>query len=238
MDSRLLGLRAGLCLPALLALAACDDNKVPTGQLGRGEFAYVCPSGPDSACGTSSSQATTQLPAQVAVGASFAVTYAPTVDNGTGVVQGVSGYTVLPASPEMAGGSGDVMITQRQGFVALLARANGTENVDDYVNLRITPIARVTPDPSSVSLSAGETQTVTLRPLDVQGGDLAGQIGCMWTVTGAAHVATLQPLGQGGAVTIQAAGDGTTTLHAVCGPATADVTVSVSGFAADGGTHD
>jgi hypothetical protein len=218
----------------LLALAACE--RVPTGELGNGEFQYSCTGAADSACGSGSSLQSIQLPAQVAVGASFSVSYSPTQNNDT-TVEGSTGYTVVPASPIMAQGSGGVMVAQRQGYVALLARHNGTQNVDDYVHLVLTPIARLVPSSNQVTLSAGDTQTVALRPLDAQGGDLAGQIACAWSITGSAGVVTLEGSNLGGSVSMEGTGAGTTTVHAVCGGATVDVDVTVRGSLSDGGTN-
>ena len=218
----------------LLALAGCE--RVPTGELGNGEFQYSCTGAPDSACGSGSSAQSIQLPAQVAVGASFSVTYSPTTFNDT-TVEESAGYTVVPASPIMAQGSGGAIVAQRQGYVALLARHNGTQNVDDYVHVVLTPVAQLVPDATQVTLSAGDTQTVTLRPLDAQGGDLAGQIGCTWSVTGNSGVVTLQAPSAGGSATLQGTGAGTTIVRASCGGASVDIDVTVIGSLSDGGTN-
>jgi hypothetical protein len=222
---------AAASLLPLFALAACDH--VPTGELGNGEFLYTCTGAADSACGSSSSFQSIQLPAQVAVGASFAVTYSPTTSNGS-AVEGSTGYTVQPASPVMAQGSGGVMVAVRSGYVALLARHDGTQNVDDYVHMKLTPIAQLVADTGPITLSAGDSRTVTVRPLDAQGGDLAGQLGCTWSVTGASGVVTLQASG-GSAASVQGAAMGTTTVRAVCGARSADLLVTVAGSLSDGG---
>src|ERR1017187_4202705 len=108
----------------LLALAGCE--RVPTGELGNGEFQYSCTGAADSACGSGSSLQSIQLPAQVAVGASFSVTYSPTAFNDTTVGKS-TGYTVGPPPPIRARGSGGVIVPQRQGYAPLPARHNGTQ---------------------------------------------------------------------------------------------------------------
>ena len=88
-----------------------------------------------------------------------------------------------------------------------------------------------------VTLAAGDVQTVNLRPLDAQGGDLAGQIACTWSITGSTGVVALQASSVGGSASFQGTADGTTTVHAACGGATVDVEVVVTGSLSDGGTN-
>jgi hypothetical protein len=251
MGKRTVTSLASIARLAGLALCACT-NPVQTGELGNGEFLYSCTGAADSACGSSSAGQSTQLPAQVAVGASFSVTYSPATNNDT-TIEGSTGYTVLAASPDMAQGFGDSLVAQRTGYVALLARHNGTQNIDDFVNIHMTPIAQVVADQTEVALSAGDVHTITLRPLDTQGGDLAGQIACTWSITGAAQVVVLQASSTTGSVSVEGVGAGTTTVHALCGGASTDVTFDVTGSigddagsdagtggetgATDGGTH-
>src|SRR4051812_7028192 len=63
----------------LIAVDACVPDPPPTstpGALGNGAFSYACPNGSDSACdGVDGDSAV--LPGEIAVGASFGLTYAP-----------------------------------------------------------------------------------------------------------------------------------------------------------------
>jgi hypothetical protein len=220
------------------AMAAGCSNPATEGVLGRGQFRYLCSSGQsDSACvGGSSSD--TELPAAIAVGATFAVGYAPASNNAGGTVQGETGYQIVPASSEFAAASGSTIVAHRAGLVALLAQHVGNADVDDFVHLRFSSIQSLSANPMSIFLSPGETQTVHLSAFDALSAPLAGQIACQWQVPSGASSIALQSMSPGGVATLQAIGGGSAVVQATCGTASVNVQVTVSGApAGDGGTN-
>jgi hypothetical protein len=229
---------AGLAVGAAVSVCACSPSST-VGVLGRGHFQYECGSAIDSYCGTSTSS--TDLPGAIAVGATFAVAYAPLSSDSTNTVEGTTGYQIVPASQEFATASGTTILANRPGIVALLAQHVGNANVDDFAYLTFKAIQSVRATPASVSIAAGETQSVRLDASDAVGGSLAGQLACQWEITRGASAVSLQVLSTGGSATLRAlaGGGGDATVRATCGGATADVTVqAIGGVAIDGGSHD
>ncbi len=222
---------------AVAIAVGCSPNST-VGVLGNGQFRYLCgTSGTDSACDGIASD--TDLPAAIAVGATFDVGYAPNSSNHSGAtVQGATGYEILAASPELAAATGTTLRALRTGYVALLAQRTGNANVDDFVHLRFEDIQSLSAEPPSLVLTPGETQTVRLSAFDALSAPLAGRIACEWTATSGASNAVVTAIAPGASATVQGVAGGAATVHATCGAAGLDVTVTVSGPPlADGGTH-
>jgi hypothetical protein len=181
-----------------------------------------------------------ELPGALAVGATFAVDYAPDSSSGSSTVQGATGYQIVPASSEFAAASGTTIAARRAGLVALLAQHVGNADVDDFVHLRFSSVQSVRATPSSLTLTMSEMQTVRLAAFDDVGGALAGQLACQWQVASGDASVAIQALSTGGAATLQGVAGGKATITATCGTATVDVSVTVVGLPppADGGTHD
>jgi hypothetical protein len=234
MDTRTVlvwGLRAGFSI-ALAGVWGCQPVP-PTGVLGNGGFQYLCGSqeGDPSCTGSSG---TADLPGAVAVGAKFQLAYTPRSSSGT-TVEGANGYEVVPASSELALATGNTVVAQRAGYVALLARNTGTATVDDFVFLKLAAIAEVKTASPDVSLAAGQSSTLEVEAFDKLGAQLSGQLACSWTTSDPAivEVASHTGLGQ---LTAGCAG-GTATVTATCGAAAVVVTVTVAagGCAGDAG---
>jgi hypothetical protein len=230
---------------AAAGVVAC--SKVPTGELGQGEFRYLCgPNQVDTACSDSTlacdgditNGATCHLPDVYAVGARFQIGYAPTTDFGYGTLEGQTNYIVQPASPALARGTGNTITPMRAGWEGLLAMQTGLTSVDDFINVQFAAIAKLTPSVPSIGLATGASQTVTLTPTAADGTALAGELSCEWTIDSPTCIAWL-PGGaqQFGGATIEGVAPGSGTLHAVCGAATADIPLTVTG-ASGGGSCD
>jgi hypothetical protein len=226
---------AGAAIALALALG-CSTQPAPVGVLGNGQFRYLCHSGEvDSAC-VGGSTSDTDLPATIAVGATFAVGYTPSTSGNT--VQGATGYQIVPASSEFAAASGDTIVARRAGYVALLAQHVGNANVDDFVHLRFAQIQSLSANPASVVLAPGEMQTVQISAFDALSALLAGQVACQWQVTSGSSSVAVQGAAIGGVATVQAIGGGAATLRATCGPASVDIPITVGGAPlGDGGTN-
>ncbi|HLK41126.1 MAG TPA: hypothetical protein VKU41_30455 [Polyangiaceae bacterium] len=234
--------RMAVASAALLACVASCSNNEDTGVLGNGAFRYLCSSeSTDEACTGASD---VDLPAALAVGASFQIAYSPNSSSSGGVVEGVTGYEIIAASPEFATTTGDTIAAQREGLVALLAEHVGKSTVDDFIHLRFSTIARLKPSdsqgrplPLPVSLGPGESMVVTVEPFDVNAAKLYGQIPCAWYAPGGSPV-TVDPNATSRSASVQGVGGGTGTVHVTCASAVVDIPFTVSGPPlADGGTN-
>jgi hypothetical protein len=185
-----LRIRRLVTLAAVAPLLACTP--VPTGELGQGNFRYLCaPNQADAACwgsttsdcnGSMDEGGTCNLPTAYAVGARFQIAYAPTTDFGYATLQGLSNYLIVPASPELAVATGNSIVPQRRGFVALFAMETGLSSVDDFIHVQLSDVATIAPAAAAVSLSAGQSQTLSVVPSDANGSQLAGEVKCTWTI--------------------------------------------------------
>jgi hypothetical protein len=230
----------GATLAGLALLGACTNEQGETGVLGNGSFTYDCTNGQgDWYCsqngGGSGGQMLT-LPNEIAVGAAFAVDYQPNNSSGNGTTEGATGYDITSGSPQLALSMGNTVVSQRAGYDALLATHTGTSTVDDFVHVEFVDVASLTPSAPTVQVQAGASQSVWVQPKDSVGTSMAGRLGCTWSVTSGQAVVTVPSGQQFGAVTVTGVQDGTASLQATCGTATANVAVTVSGVSpVDGG---
>jgi hypothetical protein len=224
--------RMAAFLAAVTAACGCTQN--PTGVLGKGEFRYLCDGHADVAC---TGVETSDLPGAIAVGATFQIGYTP--KSSTGYVQGDTGYEIVAASPRLASTSGDTIAALREGYVALLARQVGNAAIEDFVHLHFGAIRTLVVTP--VTVSAGGQQSIDLQALDALGATLAGRLSCQWEVTqGAPAIGVIAGPPTGGLATVTASAQADVSagrVHVVCGAASADVPVTVTGVApADAGS--
>ncbi len=247
-------MRAGAVLAGTVACAAASlfaCNHVPTGELGQGEFRYLCaPSQIDTACGDATLQcdgdpangATCHLPVAYAVGSRFQIGYAPTTDFGYATLENQTNYLIVPASSALAMATGNTIVPRRAGWVALLAEQTGLTTVDDFIHIQLATIAKLPPSLTSIALATGQSQTISLTPVDATGASLAGELECDWSITSGAGCIAWLPNGahEFGGVVIEGVAPGSGTLHAGCGAATADIPLTVTGASTtgscDGGT--
>jgi hypothetical protein len=228
-----LGMLAWSCEPISLP---------PTGELGNGTFTYECPPGDvDVGCGPTdepeastsfedADSGTTSIPPVIAVGAAFTVTFTATNDGG--VIQGDNGYTVTPASTRLAVQSGDELVAQRPGYLALLAASLGTQSVDDFIFVRFAPIASITPTFSVVSVAPEAIETLGVTAQDAQTEALAGRLSCSWTSSDK-NIVFNGPT-SGASVRVEGVTEGNATVKVSCGPASSEVSVRVTPHALDG----
>ncbi len=118
--------------------------------------------------------------------------------------------------------------------MALLARHVGNATIDDFVHLHFDAIRTLVVSPSpSVTVSAGGQESIGLHALDALGAPLAGRLSCQWEVNeGAPTIGFVGGSPTGGAATIMAAAQGGASggsIHVVCGAASVDVPVTVTG---------
>ena len=214
---------------ALAAMAfACGCSSHPTGVLGNGEFRYLCDGEADTAC--TGGEQDTDLPGAIAVGSTFQIVYRPNSSSGT--VQGETGYEIVAATPRLASTSADTVAALREGYEALLARHVGNATIDDFVHLRFDSIRTLIANPSSITVAAGGQESIAVEARDALNASLAGRLSCQWTVAAGAPAIGLvgSPLGGSATVTASAQGGVTAgTVHIVCGAASVDVPITVTG---------
>jgi hypothetical protein len=173
------------------------------------------------------------------VGAAFVVDYQPNNSAGNGTTGGATGYDITSASPQLALSMGNTVVAQRAGYDALLATHAGTSTVADFVHVEFVDVASLTTSSATVQVQAGSSQPVWVQPKDSFGTSMAGRLGCTWSVTSGQGNVTVPSGQQFGAIAVTGVQDGTGTVQATCGQATADVTVTVSGVGpVDGGAGD
>lgn len=230
----------GATLAGSVLLAACTNEQAERGVLGNGTFTYDCTNGQgDAYCSQSGGSEMLSLPNEIAVGAAFAVDYQPNDSSGNGTTEGATGYDITSASPELALSMGNTVVAQRAGYDALLATHAGTSTVGDFVHVEFVDVASLTLSSPAVQVQAGATQAVWVQPKDSVGTAMAGRLGCTWTVMSGQGIVTIPSGPQFGAIAVTGVQDGTASLQATCGEATANVTVTVSGVAqVDGGGGD
>jgi hypothetical protein len=214
---------------AAVLVASCSPSN-DTGVLGNGQFRYLCGGGEvDEGCGGSLGSTDVSLPGGIAVGATFQIGYAPNSANGDTLVQGETGYEIVPASPELASATGDTILALRSGYVALLARHVGNAQVDDFVHLKFAVIQTLKPNATSLDVSAGKTIAIELHAFDPIGAPLAGRIACQWRVSSGAASVAIDATPTGATATVRGLTGGSGTVHATCGDASVDVPVTVTG---------
>jgi hypothetical protein len=247
-----------LAAPLALALFYGCGPLTPTGQLGNGQFTYVCsPGSVDTACSsatqspevvvsfedTADSPGTTTLPNVIAVGAAFTITYSAIVD-GYDSVQGDSGYSVTPASTLLAAPVGDSIVAKRAGYIALLAYDSASQSVDDFVLVNLEPIASLAPAKDDVVLARGSVDQLSVTAEDAAGETLGGRLACAWTLSKGESALAFQGSTNGAAVNVEGLADGDATASVTCGGVTAEVAVHVTAAAppgdggSDGGDHE
>jgi hypothetical protein len=195
------------CVAALgLGSAACGftEEAVGTlGELGEGSFQYACIEDGDAVCNETTAvdaQAVrgdlgdgVELPAAVAVGARFDLTYQGTVE----LLGEPLLVAVEPARPDVVDDKGGFVVRE-PGNMAFLARNPGKDVTADLVHLRAERVdglelwhdeQRV----KSITMKAGNETHVAVVPLDAGGVRLAGAVRYTWTASDAAILGVDEP---------------------------------------------
>lgn len=171
----------GLAL-ALLS-SACIESGEP-GALNRGRFSYQCLDSTDTGCDRNSGQ----LPAAIAVGSRFRVTFAPESGPLCNVVSPVT--SLLESTAEG-------FFVRAPGSFALVATNVRGEAVD-FIQQAASEIRelRFRRDSDVVlarlTLSVGDTAIINAEPFDARGTRLAGALPYTWQVSGTGAL-TLEP---------------------------------------------
>jgi hypothetical protein len=222
-----------------LALGACvigdddnDDRPSRPGELGAGDFVYVCVGDSDPLCANGAVAET--FPERIAVGARFGLDYNP---NDTLFSDGV-GLRLDAPNAAVVRRDLDAFFIQQAGYQVFLAVTNESEVIDIQHILaanidRIAVRTMDSQDLDTIELSPGESITVEAVPQDALRSTLAGSLDYTWTIEDES-IAAVASVDEDFDVTIEAAALGSTVL-----------TIETAGFSqqvfidvADGETQD
>lgn len=207
-----------------LALGACvidaddtDDRPSRPGELGAGEFVYVCVGDSDPLCAGSAVADT--FPERIAVGARFGLDYNP---NDTVFSDGVSLRLDAP-NAAVVRQELDAFFIQQAGYQVFLAVTNESEVIDIQHILaanidRIAVRTMDSQDLDTIELAPGESVTVQAVPQDFLRSTLAGSLDYSWS-TEDETIASVASIDEDFDVTIEALELGSTIL-----------TIETSGF--------
>lgn len=207
-----------------LAVSACvldtddgDDRPSRPGELGAGDFVYVCVGDSDPLCEGGSIAET--FPERIAVGARFGLDYNP---NDTAFSNGL-GLRLDAPNEAVVRRELDAFFIQQAGYQVFLAVTNDSEVVDIQhifaANLdRIAVRTMDSQDLDTIELAPGDSITVRAVPQDALRSTLAGSLDYTWSTEDEA-VATVASIDEDFDVTIEALAMGSTIL-----------TIETSGF--------
>ena len=203
-----------------------DDRPSRPGELGAGDFLYVCLGDSDPLC-TEGSLAET-FPERVAVHGRFALDFNP---NDTIFSDGVGLRIEAPNETLVKTELGTFSIEQA-GYQVFLAVSNGSEVVDLQHILaanieRISVRTMDSQDLDTIELALGQSITVSAVPQDRLRSTLAGSLDYAWS-TADPNVADLATIDEDFDVTIEAISEGVTTLLIEAGGFTQEVSVEVT----------
>ncbi len=203
-----------------------DDRPSRPGELGAGDFLYVCVGDSDPLCANGSIAET--FPERIAVGGRFGLDFDP---NDTIFSDGVGLRIEAPNQTLVRAELGTFSVEQA-GYQVFLAVSNDSE-VIDLQHILAANIERISvqtmdsQDLDTIALALGESITVCAVPQDRLRSTLAGSLDYAWSSTdpGIADVATID---EDFDVTIEAISEGVTTLVIEAGGFRQEVTVEVT----------
>jgi hypothetical protein len=211
-----------------------DDRPSRPGELGAGDFLYVCVGDSDPLC-TNGAVADT-FPERIAVGARFALDFNP---NDTIFGDGSALRIDAPAEQLVRSELGAFSIEQA-GYQVFLAVTNDSEVIDIQhilaVNIeRISVQTMDSQDLDTIELLPGESLTVTAIPQDRLRSTLAGSLDYTWS-TADDTIAEVTSIDEDFDITIEAVAEGETTLMVEAGGFTQEVVIEVMGEGTTGDT--
>ena len=218
-----LGVLAG---PGCVLDTSVDDRPARPGELGAGDFLYICVGDSDPLCAAESVAET--FPERIAVGGRFGLDFNP---NDTVFSDGVGLRIDAPNEMVVRSELGSFSIEQA-GYQVFLAVSNESEVVDIQHILaanieRISVRTMDSQDLDTIDLALGELITVSAVPQDRLRSTLAGSLDYTWSSTDPS-IAEVVTIDEDFDVTIEAISEGTTTLMIEAGGFIQEVSVEVT----------
>lgn len=203
----------------------CSARNPDVGALGNGKFGYTCSgqgfadaSNFDTQCAPGVFSAPNFVPAAIAVGATFGVTYRSnkSVNDDTD--------TVISSAPSIAALTGGKFETLRAGNVAMIGMHKG--EADDFEYVKILPIA-------SIKVSIESTTSIAASPMSADNVVLGGKLNCTWSWSSSESFVKITSTGRKASVI----GPPSTSamITATCGSLSGSVLVHLTGAPADAG---
>lgn len=210
---------------ALLAVGACVP--IESGVLGNGKFGYQCfgqfpndASNFDASCAPgvlamdsfsfSSETRDNTVPAQVAVDATFTVTYKSNAQ--------VAEEPTFSAGPSIVALTGGHFKALRPGIVAIIGTHKGA--ADDMLYVKVAKIA-------SIKIVQSGTASLEATPLSSDGGTLGGKLACGWQWSTTNSAVQLQSVGR--KATVYGVPGSSAQVFAKCGDVSNSIVITVKG---------
>ena len=221
-----LGALGALTAPGCVYDPDADDRPSRPGELGAGDFLYVCVGDSDPLCAEGSVAET--FPERIAVGGRFGLDFDP---NDTIGSDGVGLRIEAPDETSVRTELGTFSIEQA-GYQVFLAVSNESEVVDLKHMLaanieRISVRTMDSQDLDTIELALGDAITVSAIPQDRLRSTLAGSLDYAWSMTDPS-IAAVATVDEDFDVTIEAVAEGVTTLVVEASGFTQEVMVEVT----------
>lgn len=203
-----------------------DDRPSRPGELGAGDFVYVCVGDSDPLCAGGSVAET--FPERIAVGGRFGLDFNP---NDTLYNDGIALRIDAP-NETIVRRELDTYTIEQAGYQVFLAVSNDSEVVDLQHILaanieRITVRTMDSQDLDTIELALGDSITVVAIPQDRLRSALAGSLDYAWS-TADPNIAEVATVDEDFDVTIEAVSEGVTTLFIEAGGFTQEVSIEVT----------
>jgi hypothetical protein len=175
--------RRWLALALGLPLACLEYQPPPTsqGELGRGDFTYVCAGSTDALCPEDSAWALA-FPQAIALGGAFTLTYEYNAKNAGNPLP-----SLVTASPSRLAGDEGIFTALVPGYTAILA-LSGTSQVIDIIHIRTDAIDHLKWSVGDLGLDealvieVGQQLSLRAEPQNRQDLRLAGALSYTWTL--------------------------------------------------------
>lgn len=206
----------------VLVLAACTP--IEPGNLGNGKFGYICTgqfpndaSNFDAACAPGVLSTGNTVPAEVAVGATFTVTYK---SNASAAEEGAisSGPTILA----LTGGHFEAL---RPGNVAVIGTHGGV--ADDLLYVKVSKLA-------SIRMAQTGGGQIEATPLASNNNILGGKLACTWEWSSTNTAVQVSSVGR--KATVYGLPGSSATVFAKCGDVSNSIIITVTSQGGDAGT--
>ncbi len=203
-----------------------DDRPARPGELGEGDFLYVCVGDSDPLCAEGS--VATTFPERIAVGGRFGLDFNPNDSfRSDGVALRIEAPNDTVVRREL-----DTFTIEQAGYQVFLAVSNESEVVD-LQHIRAANIERISvrtmdsQDLDTIELALGESITVYAIPQDRLRSELAGSLDYAWS-TADPSIAEVASVDEDFDVTIEAVSEGITTLVIQAAGFTQEVSIEVT----------
>lgn len=209
---------------ALMGFGGCSISNPDAGALGNGKFGYTCSaqgfadaSNYDTQCAPGVFSAPNFVPAQIAVGATFGVTYKSNTST-------TETDTVISSAPSIVALTGGHFETLRAGNVAMIGMHLGA--ADDFEYIKVAAVA-------SIKVALESATTIAASPMSADNMVLGGKLNCTWAWSSSEAFVKITNTGRKASVI--GPENTSAVVTATCGAQSGSVLVHLTGAPADAG---